>query len=182
MTAHLQNSSNESFEHLARSHLGIVRKVVRSFGLTGESADDMVQDVLTLAWRHHGSLRDTKAFPKWIATIARNACIASLRRKRIVTVALVPWQEQSIEAPESPRPNDATTDWELSLEALETILAHYPHALRKQIAHLYYFEERPLTEISELLGLNCSTVRSHLRRFRLAVAASLAQLQAEGSL
>jgi len=47
-----------------------------------ETARDIAQDAFELAVRHVGELRDPKALPSWLRTIALNCCRQHLRRPR----------------------------------------------------------------------------------------------------
>ena len=73
--------ADDDFEAYYREHRdGLVRFIaVRVRDRT--SAQDLVQDVYTKAYRHRERFDPERSFAAWIYTIARNACIDHLRRR-----------------------------------------------------------------------------------------------------
>jgi RNA polymerase sigma-70 factor (ECF subfamily) len=65
-------------------------------------------------------------------------------------------------APE-PAPEDAAL--RRGIEALP--------AKQRQAVTLYYLDERPVSEVAEMMGLPVNTVKTHLHRARASLAAAL---------
>jgi RNA polymerase sigma-70 factor (ECF subfamily) len=59
---------------LARARPRLVALCARLTGDVG-SAEDLAQETLLEAWRHHGTLRDPTHLQAWLSGIARNVCL-----------------------------------------------------------------------------------------------------------
>ncbi len=78
----------ESFEELLQGQRS--RLVGLCARLTGNVfvAEDLAQEVLLEAWRHHDKLRDPKRVPQWLSGIARN-CLSPLEAAKSHTARLL---------------------------------------------------------------------------------------------
>lgn len=68
-----------AFERLYLRFFGVVKGLVMRHRLA-HAVDDVVQEVFLTAWRRISDLRDDRAFPGWIATIARRAALDARRK------------------------------------------------------------------------------------------------------
>ncbi|HYL72642.1 MAG TPA: sigma-70 family RNA polymerase sigma factor [Bryobacteraceae bacterium] len=111
--------------------------------------DDLVQDVFLLALRRLPSLRDEKAFPGWLAMIARNQAV-DYHRRTPKTVEI----EEGMLRQRPPEPE--------ALAVLDTILA-LPDAYRETLI-LRLVEGLTGPEIAGQTGLTPDSVRVNLHR------------------
>ena len=150
-------------------------------------AEDLAQETLLEAWRHHSALRNAAAQHAWLTGIARNVC----RR----------WQRQHMRAQQwhvlAP---DATTQWidgavahadssniEVAIEraglvtVLRRALALLPPQTRAILVHTYV-DALPQAEIAARVGLSETAVAVRLHRGKRAVRRLLAtDLQADAA-
>ena len=134
------------------------------------TAEDITQEVFLTAYQKLATLTHPNRFAKWLYVIANNLCVTWLRKE-----ASQP-QQQSLTstAPEelsalcysdymAQQHKDAGKE---SLRALiENLLGELRESDRTVIA-LYYLAELSYEEISKLLGVSLSTIKSRLSRAR----------------
>ena len=65
-----------------------IRRTVSAYLRDDSDVEDAVQEACVQAWKGAEALRNPDAFPFWIESIARNVCLALLRRKRAYRSAL----------------------------------------------------------------------------------------------
>jgi RNA polymerase sigma-70 factor (ECF subfamily) len=139
------------------------RIVAELYGVTGSlaEAEDAVQEAFIRAyarWSRVGRLDKPAA---WVRRVAFNLVTSrwrALRRAaRLAPRIAVPDAGQSVEE---------GRDW------LVGELARLPERQRVAIV-LHYWADLPVADIAEVMGQPVSTVKSHLRRGRAALAMSL---------
>jgi RNA polymerase sigma-70 factor (ECF subfamily) len=124
------------------------------------AAEDLAQDAMTSVWRRAGSYNPALAKAStWMFVIARNAWIDKLRREKteLAYRATTYMAEES----EDEAPDDAAVRTQ-SEEHIGAAL----HALsddQRKVVELFFFEDRPHSEIAERLALPLGTVKSRLR-------------------
>ncbi|MEE6261414.1 SigE family RNA polymerase sigma factor [Plantactinospora sonchi] len=150
MDADLEREFSEFIE--ARSH-ALFRTAL---ALTGhrQQAEDLLQTVLTRSVRHWARIRADapEAYLRTALYREQTSWWRSLRRRREVSAERVP--EVST--------GDGTATVDLHL-ALRQALALLPPK-RRAVLVLRYFEDRPDSEIAQILGCSESTVRSQAAR------------------
>jgi RNA polymerase sigma-70 factor (ECF subfamily) len=123
-------------------------------------AQDVTQDVFLKFWRALPDYDGRAAPSTWLYTIARNTCLSAIRSESYrKTVPLEP--------PFEPSTNPQSQDLELN-----QYIDRLPDIQRTVIV-LFYLEERRVDEVACLLGMPEGTVKSHLHRARLALAAMM---------
>lgn len=130
-----------------------------------EFAEDLVQEVLTRAWKHPAALeREPGAVRAWLFTVARNLLIDDARSARRAHEIVTD------EPPERSRPDgvDAVLDRMLIEDALASLSADH----RAVVVDAYYLG-RSIRQSAEHLDLAEGTVKSRLhyglRALRLAL-------------
>ncbi len=122
--------------------------------------EDAAHDVLVTALRRLDSLRDAEAFGSWIYGITRRTL--AVHRRRAWLRQWVPGMPELVDGGDSP-----LRQRELSEIArdVQDVLEKLPVAQR-EILVLRLVEDRPDSEVAELLGLPIGTVKSRLRLAR----------------
>lgn len=124
-------------------------------------AEEATQDTFVKIWRAFPDYDGRAAPSTWLYAIARNTCLSVLRRESV---------RRSMPIDDAPEPQVGAAestgiDW-------GGYLARLPDDQRMVIT-LFYFEERSLKEVAELLDLPEGTIKSHLHRARRALGAML---------
>lgn len=120
------------------------------------TAEDLAQEALLLAYRDLSQLRDPEHFRSWLSQIASNVCRMHLRRvaTRLETEA-TEWVEAS---PVSPAPD-------VPSELAEALATLDPESHR--LVNLIYRMGLSLTEAATLTSLTPSAMKSRLHRIRV---------------
>ena len=126
--------------------------VARTILRNDEDCMDALQESLLMAWENRHKLRDPSLFSTWVTRILINECHTLMRRKRKYLL------KDEVEASVSRAP-DPALQW-----ALESL----PEKLRLPLV-LHYLEGYTYDQVSQMLHIPESTVRSRLSRARDAL-------------
>ncbi|MFN2497295.1 MAG: RNA polymerase sigma factor [Pseudonocardiaceae bacterium] len=72
----------DAWSSLVERYLPLVRSVIRSYGLSGENAEDVSQTLWLRLVEHLKDIREPRALPGWIKTTTRNECMQLLKAAR----------------------------------------------------------------------------------------------------
>ena len=144
------NRDPDAFAGLIELHMKDMYRVAIAILRNDEDAADAIQDTILVCWEKLNTLKKMEFFRTWLIRILINKCY-DIRSKRINTVSLEPGAE--------PYKND---EYNLELkEAVASVGEKYSEVLT-----LYYGLGYNCREISQMLGLTPSAVRSRLKRAR----------------
>ncbi len=170
----LRADDEEVFEILVRRYQEkVFRLAVSILGRGAESeAEDATQEVFVVLLRQLKTFRRECAFSTWLYRLARNQIVDYRRRARQRPAHV----EDDVlrEVPD----NGALIDPQSALTTGRTrvrLLQHVDRLSEPQrvVVHLHYWQGQSVAEISELLDLKPSTVKSHLCRARQKLAVAL---------
>jgi RNA polymerase sigma-70 factor (ECF subfamily) len=137
-----------------------------------DAALDLAQDVLLTAHEKLASLRDDQRFGAWLFVVARNRCLASLRRRDRWTGAPVDVDELPAAAPS---PEQRLLE-QLALERFLRLLDGALDSRERQALVLRCCERMSVDGITEALRLqNASGARGLLQKARRKLRAELAR-------
>ena len=129
-------------------------------------AQELTQDTFLRAFDHIDSYDPNKAsLSTWLCRIAYRLTLDFLKRRRPVIVSIEDnkaWQtdisDEAIEA-------ELSTGREERIEQLQEAIDELPDDERMLLT-LYYFEDRPLTEIAYITGIEAKPLANRLYRIR----------------
>lgn len=144
-------------------------------GVAAADRDDLFQDVFIKIHRAAASYDSRRPLHPWLFTIVCNTVRNHLRRQKVRRLVFT---EGGEEAP--PDPPDPIPDGERRAAARQTVrlLEEEIHRLplaQREVVVLAVVQKKRLLEVASILGLNVNTVKTHLRRGRLALARALAR-------
>jgi RNA polymerase sigma-70 factor (ECF subfamily) len=133
-------------------------------------SEDVVQETFMRVYMNLNHYDEKQKFSTWIYRIGKNLCIDLLRKKK-ADHSLDAGLSDDLEKPfyEKLPSADASPENRLILSELQEQMRKVIDKLSdkyKQVVTLYYLQELSLQEISELLGMPVSTVKSRLHRGR----------------
>jgi RNA polymerase sigma-70 factor (ECF subfamily) len=170
----LRTDDEETFEALVRRYQEKVFRLAASIlGRGAESeAEDATQEVFVVLLRQLRTFRRECAFSTWLYRLARNQIVDYRRRAH---------QRPSHVTDDVLRrmpDDDALTDpqWVVTTGQKRARLIYHVDRLREPqrvVIYLHYWQGQSIVEISELLDLRPSTVKSHLCRARQRLAIAL---------
>ena len=120
------------------------------------AAEDVLQEIFMQVWRNPGSFLETKgSLGGWLAVVARNRSIDSLRRRRptdhVEEVALA----SAFNLAEEAERNNL-------MERARAAIVHLPAEQRKTL-EMAFFDGLTHTEIAEVTGDPLGTVKTRIR-------------------
>lgn len=118
-------------------------------------AQELTQDTFLRAFSHIDSYDATRAsLSTWLCRIAYRLTFDFLKRRRPITVSISEVQETAL-----------YTGHEDGIERLQELIDDLP-ADERMLLTLYYFEERPLTEIAYITGIDAHALANRMYRIR----------------
>lgn len=144
----------------------LVYSIAVSIIKDAQLAEDIVQEVFVTLYFKAGDIRDRKKIKHWLVRTTTNRSIDFLRSSQKVVTLSEDFFERL--------PNDTLTDPVVEMDKKE--LAFEIHKAinklpedMKALILLYYFQGIQQKEIAEILGVALGTVKTRLRRARLAI-------------
>lgn len=141
-----------------------IKRLVFTYMKNEADTDEVTQDVFVTVYEKLTTFKGEASLRSWIYSIAINKCKDHLRRWQIRNQRLIERLKQVTLSPETPSPEQQILK-KNETNHLVTIIMMLPVKYR-EVLILYYFQEFKTDEISDMLNLNPSTVRSRLSRGR----------------
>ncbi|MCP3957161.1 MAG: RNA polymerase sigma factor [bacterium] len=172
-----REGDREAFATLVSEYRAPVYSYLSRCGVDPADRDDLFQEVFIKIHRAAGSYQADRPAHPWIFTIVSNTIRSHLRKRRVRQLIFAePATEQE--------PTDSAPDGERRAAARET--AAFVHdeigklrLVQREVVLLACVERMPLKEVGEVLRVPVNTVKTHLRRARLALAGALARRRGE---
>lgn len=151
-----KKGDKDAFCRLMDMHVQCMYKIAVSYLKNDEDTADAIQDTILSCYENLQDLKQNKYFRTWMIRILINKCKDILHRKKLLTY--------TDEVPECSfyEADYETAEWTQMLEPLEPKY--------RLVLLLYYMEGFNIREISDILGMKESTVKSRLQRGRKQVA------------
>jgi RNA polymerase sigma-70 factor (ECF subfamily) len=164
-----QGDDQLAFRVLVERHIGLVRRLALNVLHDEVEAEDVTQDAFVAAWRNRASWRPEARFTTWLYRIAMNKAIDAYRSRRAKpapqeTIAQLVDRDACAEPPGQ---QQGLERQEIS-SALRRGLARLP-ASQRQAMELFYYEDMEVARIAEVMLTSEQSVRSLLKRGRLAL-------------
>ena len=164
-----------AFEKLVERHQALVAGTVARMLSSNSDVEDIAQQVFVRVWKSAGRYVARAKFTTWLLKITRNLVFNEMRRAK--RHPRVPVQIEP-EAEEMPLKDEATATPDATLlqaelqSAIETAITLLPETQRMALV-LRRYEELSYEEISDVLDLSVSAVKSLLFRARTELRARL---------
>jgi RNA polymerase sigma-70 factor (ECF subfamily) len=159
-----RGGDRSAFDRLARHHRASLLAVAFLRTSDLEAAEDLVQEVLTRAWRKLPDLQEPAAFVPWLRTILANACRDWYRRARPEPVPLEAEAEYPRVDDRHPQPLDALLAREQQ-RSLRRALVALPVANRVALL-MHVWGDYSYHEIASFTGVPVTTVEGRIHRAR----------------
>src|SRR5450755_3662486 len=151
----------QRFEALLREHRRIVFHVARMYAGHIDDRHDLVQEICSQLWRAFPSYDAARRFSTWMYRIALNTGITHLRQASARAERFDPLSDELLETVEDDTPSRLADERLRELDALIAQLDPFDRALI-----LLHLEDRPYTEIAEVLGISQTNVATKISRIR----------------
>ncbi|NLW15109.1 MAG: sigma-70 family RNA polymerase sigma factor [Erysipelothrix sp.] len=162
----------EAFKDLFDMSYKVIFFKINKIVMDESSSMDILQNTYIKAFNNLSSLKEPKAFLKWINVIATNETKDFLKKKKDINLSALDSddgdivfeiEDESLEF----RP-EAQADINETKDIINKIIYKLPEAQRMVIM-MFYFEELQISEIANILELNENTIKSRLRYAKQAI-------------
>jgi RNA polymerase sigma factor (sigma-70 family) len=163
--ARWMDASEAEYSEFFRAEFASVARTAYLIVNNPHAAEELAQDAFTQLLVNWPKVSRYERPDAWVRRVAIRLAVRFARREQMRDL-LLRWVDQ-------PRPaSSADLDLARAIRAL-------PPRQRAAVA-LYYYEDRPLTEIAALLGCSHSTAKVHLFKARRRLATLLGEDHREG--
>lgn len=178
MKTHSNHKPSSLAEALAQNRSLLVRQATRMLH-SGSNAEDAAQDALVLALAHLQDFRGDAKLGTWLYRVGANAVLMNIRHDRRMVDRAHRAAEQA--SPELDWlhgsshfvPPQAEAEGEEQSQILHVAVDHLPEHYR-QVVILCDFQELPMEQVAEVLGITVGGVRTRrLRAHRMLKTALL---------
>jgi RNA polymerase sigma-70 factor (ECF subfamily) len=129
-------------------------------------AQELTQDAFMRAFDHIDSYDAQKAsLSTWLCRIAYNLTLDFLKRRRPLIVSIEDHQKEEKDISDEELEKELSTGSEERIEQLQEVIDQLPDDERMLLT-LYYYEDRPLTEIAYIIGIEAKPLANRLYRTR----------------
>ena len=183
LIAAIREGDQQAFTELYKLTSQEVYRTARAVLRDEEEALDVQQDTFVYAYNHLDQLSDPEKVRPWLRAIAVNRAKSILRRNS--PLLFTELENEDGEGLPEQADLSAEASPELSLERKETaelvneILGELSDGQRAAVA-MYYYEQMPVAEIAEALGVSTSTVKNQLARGRKKIEEAVRALEKKG--
>ena len=147
----------ELYHRYAKAMFNTSLRIVNSI----PDAEDVLQESFISAFGHLADFDYSATFGAWLKRIVINKSISYLRKKKLVTIDIDETSATEIEDDL----NESDEKIELRVERIKLAMIQLPHGYRTVLS-LVLFEKCSYTEVSDLLNVTETTVRSQYHRAR----------------
>jgi RNA polymerase sigma-70 factor (ECF subfamily) len=163
----------EAFDTLIRPRLDKLYRMALTITRSDADARDAVQEACVLAWRELPRLRQRDRFDSWLAQILVNACRGHLRKQRRLRVREVGVEDVVTEASAAVAYHTGGGQEEVAeIDLIRRAFERLDGDTRALIA-MHYVEQRPIAEISRVMGQPAGTIKWRLSNARRALDKAL---------
>lgn len=170
------SGDRKAFERLVRQYERLVLHIVNP--MIGNTADreDLCQEIFIKVYQRLHGFEFRSRLSTWIGTIAWNACVNFLQKKRPLTVGDLFAADETLSPDSPPTPEDLLIKKQ-EAKHLTAAIEQLPVA-QKTVLLLFHHDDLGLEEIAQILGIPVNTVKSHLFRARKNLKAILTKIEA----
>ncbi len=161
---------HQKFNAILEAHKGMICRVIHSKTCSDSELEDIMQEVLLKIYQGIDSYKGKANIKTWIYRICTNA-VADYYRKPWWKFNWLPLVNQDNEPGRTAGPFEQAVHKQSHLK-LNDILKTFPRQ-QQEIFRLRFIEHLSLQDISELKGMNISTIKTHLYRAVKKVRAEL---------
>jgi RNA polymerase sigma-70 factor, ECF subfamily len=150
-----------AFERLVSRYEHKVFRLCCSVLRDPDQAQDAAQESLVRIWKALPKYDQRASLSTWIYTITRNRCLTAIERRRSQESLSDPAVELEVEGAQASVPERDEDQAAILRELVDELPERYRNALT-----LYYYEERAVGEVAQMLGVPEGTIKTNLHRAR----------------
>ncbi len=170
--------SRPAFQQLVERYQHFVFTIAHKILRSREEAEEVAQDVFVKVYKTLGSYERKSKFSTWLYTVTYRTAIDTARKKQLVTTSVddndnfLQIEDLEDSPLETIQHGDLKSQLQLAINQLRPDDA--------VLITLFYLNEKPIKEISEITGLTETNIKTKLHRIREVLREHLnTQLKAE---
>jgi RNA polymerase sigma-70 factor (ECF subfamily) len=165
-----------AFAELVAAYRAPVYSYLSRCGVAADDRDDLFQDVFVKIHRAAASYRPELPVHPWVFTIVGNTVRNHLRRQRVraLVFARPAAETNPADSPDPSPGGERRSVARQTLAVLEDEIRKLPLPQR-EVVLLAGVEKMSMKDVAQIVGIPVNTVKTHLRRARLALARALAR-------
>lgn len=156
-----QLNKEEMLEWLIDEYGEELKRYIYTYVKNRTTTDDLFQEVMITVFKKIDTFREDSSIKTWVYRITANKCKDYLKSP---ANRLILWKNQFLNQSDNLTPESRALLDESKVELIEAILKM--PIKEREVLILYYYKDFSVKEISHLLGLNESTIRSRMMRAR----------------
>lgn len=165
-----QQGNDLAFSELSARHRSNCFKLALSIVRNAEDAEDEVQNALWKAYSKIDGFQQEAQFSTWLSRIVVNQCLMKLRKnKRAATFSIddvrVGEDSGTLELPDRRETPEDSVGRDQVDSMLRKEVNRIPPLMR-QVVWLRDLDQRPMSEVAEMLGISIAAAKSRLLRAR----------------
>lgn len=153
----------------ARHNVRVFRFLLRIVG-DEAAAEDLVTEVFLDVWRNASRFEARSQVSTWILAIARHKALASRRRRSYDGLDDETWERM-----EDPADDPEVTVQKTERSALLQECLKQLSVAHREVVDLVYYHERSIDEVSHIIGVPKSTVKTRVFYARKRIAELMAE-------
>jgi RNA polymerase sigma-70 factor (ECF subfamily) len=162
------SGEDQGFAVLLDRHMPMVYRFVYRYLGNADDTNDVTQETFIRAWKHLTKFDRSRSFKTWILTIAKNASLDFIKKKKPILFSRIEAEEADLDAflapyTEAQELSDAMFDRKSTARSLEAVVERLPLPYRVVLT-LRYVEHLKFREIADALDEPIDTVKSKHRR------------------
>lgn len=160
---------SSGFEKLIRQYRGMIYTYLTRYGIDTQLRDDLCQDVFLKIHQYAHTYKPAKPLAPWIVTITVN-CVRNFRRQQGRNLEFL---KRFREAQDGEQDEQTMTEDHLDQQERIQWLEQEIHSLpetQREVLVLTTLKGLRMKDIARIMSLPENTVKTHLRRARLALA------------
>ena len=170
-----QEGDELAWEVLVRQQQGRICSIAYGYVGDQDEAQDLAQDIFVRLYKRLDTCRDAEKFVSWLISIARNACLDHLRRRKARPPQRdIPAEEMFSLKHAGPTPEE---NWvRSSRQRMVHRALRQLSEINREIILLKDIQGLPLEEIAGMLDLPLGTIKSRSSRARTELARAIVDL------
>ncbi len=162
----------EAFAELVAEYRAPIYSYLARCGVAPADRDDLFQEVFIKIHRAAGSYDPERPLHPWIFTVVSNTVRTHVRKRRVRRLVFGGAGSETAD-PVDPAPDGERRTAAREAAALVQREIGRLRLVQREVVLLACVEKLPLKEIAAVLEIPVNTVKTHLRRARLTLAAAL---------
>ena len=162
----------DAFELIMERYEQKVFRLCCSILRQSDQAEDAAQESLVRVWRALPKYDARASLSTWIYAITRNRCLTAIERRRDLASMSDDAVAQEVDGLAAS--GEAAPDESLQ-QQLSALVADLPERYRQPLT-LFYYQDRSIAEVAQMLGQPEGTVKTNLHRARAMLLQRLGAL------